>query len=112
MSVLRRFGDSPLGLLYRTVVSDDDGKSKRTSPCPPFPGSTESRSACSSTTTRHIFMPSMTADEAVVEIETGQVLRGRLPRTAQRLVREWALSHREELLENWRRGRDGVGELL
>ena len=52
------------------------------------------------------------ADEAVVEIETGQVLRGRLPRTAQRLVREWALSHRKELLENWRRARVGVREPL
>jgi hypothetical protein len=36
--------------------------------------------------------------EATVEIGTWEVLEGELPR----LVREWAMMHREELLEDWR----------
>ncbi|GMV50583.1 DUF4160 domain-containing protein [Nitrospirales bacterium NOB] len=39
---------------------------------------------------------------AVVEIETLQVREGRLPRRALSLVVEWAIEHREELLEDWR----------
>lgn len=42
---------------------------------------------------------------AKVSIETGEVMRGRLPRRALRLIREWAGLHREELAENWRRAR-------
>jgi len=45
------------------------------------------------------------AHEAVVEITTGEVLRGQLPRQATRLVQEWALLHRDELMENWNRAR-------
>lgn len=48
------------------------------------------------------------ADEAIVAIDTGEVLRGRLSRTAQRLVREWALRYRAELMENWDRARAGA----
>ena len=39
--------------------------------------------------------------EANVSIETGEVIAGKLPRNATRLVREWALEHQAELLANW-----------
>lgn len=42
-------------------------------------------------------------EEAVIGIESGDVLRGSLPERALRLVREWALIHRAELLANWER---------
>jgi predicted deacetylase len=42
---------------------------------------------------------------AIIEIETGALLDGQLPPRALALVVEWAERHREELRENWRRGR-------
>ena len=45
--------------------------------------------------------------EANVSIETGEVIEGKLPRAAARLVREWTLAHQEELRNNWRRARAG-----
>jgi hypothetical protein len=45
--------------------------------------------------------------EANVAIETGEVIEGRLPKRAARLVQEWALAHGDELRENWRRARAG-----
>lgn len=47
-------------------------------------------------------------DEANVSIETGEVLNGRLPRTAAGLVKTWTLANREELMMNWQRARDKV----
>ena len=47
-------------------------------------------------------------DEAVYEIETIQVLRGRLPRRAHALVVEWISFHRAELNENWDKARAGL----
>ncbi len=44
--------------------------------------------------------------EALIRIQSGSVLAGKLPRKALRLVQEWAERHRDELLENWRRGVD------
>ena len=44
--------------------------------------------------------------EGSVSIQTGEVIEGRLPPTARRLVREWAARHRDELLVNWERGRN------
>ena len=41
--------------------------------------------------------------EALVAIEDGAVVAGRLPRRAQALVREWLDLHREELFDNWAR---------
>ena len=41
--------------------------------------------------------------EAIVSIETLQVLRGGLPRRALAMVLEWAQDHRVELMENWDR---------
>ena len=38
---------------------------------------------------------------ALVSIETGEVIRGKLPRRASKLIREWAQLYQRELLENW-----------
>jgi hypothetical protein len=43
--------------------------------------------------------------EATVAIETLEVMEGELPGRALILVREWAMIHREELREDWRRCR-------
>jgi hypothetical protein len=40
--------------------------------------------------------------KATVGIQTLRVLTGSLPRTAERLVLEWATEHQAELMENWR----------
>ncbi len=41
--------------------------------------------------------------EALVAIETGEIINGRLPRKAIRLIREWTLEHQTELSTNWER---------
>lgn len=41
--------------------------------------------------------------EAKVEIATGRILAGDLPKTAKRLVKEWCDLHRFELEANWDR---------
>jgi hypothetical protein len=46
--------------------------------------------------------------EANVAIAAGEVIDGRLPRTAARLVKLWALAHQAELQSNWGRARDKV----
>lgn len=43
--------------------------------------------------------------EALIAIETGEVVGGSLPPKVERMVCDWALAHRAELLDNWRRGR-------
>ncbi len=43
--------------------------------------------------------------EALFAIDTGEVIRGRLPPAAAALVRQWVLSRRTELSDNWERGR-------
>jgi len=40
--------------------------------------------------------------EATIDISTLAVIRGEVPPRALNLVREWAMIHREELLEDWR----------
>jgi hypothetical protein len=45
------------------------------------------------------------ANDAVFDIETGEVLDGDSARTATQIVREWSHKHRVELMENWKRGR-------
>lgn len=42
---------------------------------------------------------------AKVEIATGKIYEGSLPRRDTRLVRRWAWMHRHELEENWTRAR-------
>ncbi|MBN1611226.1 MAG: DUF4160 domain-containing protein [Polyangiaceae bacterium] len=39
--------------------------------------------------------------EAFVSIDSGDVIEGRLPRTAAAIVREWCLLHRPALVRNW-----------
>lgn len=46
--------------------------------------------------------------EAVYEIESIEVLRGLLPRRAHALVVEWTTLHRNELMENWDKAREGL----
>ena len=41
--------------------------------------------------------------EAQIRIDDGSVLAGFLPATAERLVKEWAVVRRAELLTNWER---------
>jgi hypothetical protein len=40
--------------------------------------------------------------EALIDIRTLDVIRGRLPRRALALVLEWAAQHRDELMEDWK----------
>jgi hypothetical protein len=42
-------------------------------------------------------------NEALVEIETGNVNQGYLPKKALELVNEWRVLRLEELREDWRR---------
>lgn len=42
--------------------------------------------------------------EAFVRIEDGEVIHGKLPRKAARIVKQWTLEHQVELLANWARG--------
>ena len=44
---------------------------------------------------------------AQMNIETLEILEGKIPRRALALVLEWAALHRAELQENWQRARDG-----
>jgi hypothetical protein len=44
-------------------------------------------------------------EEAMVEIQTGKVLRGGLPRRALALADEWREQHVQELMDNWERAR-------
>ena len=39
---------------------------------------------------------------AMFSIERGEVIRGKLPKKATELVKEWANMYRQDLLENWR----------
>jgi len=43
--------------------------------------------------------------EALVAIETGEVIGGRLPPGALRIVREWTSRRRLPLMKNWQRAR-------
>lgn len=40
--------------------------------------------------------------EALIDIRTLEVIRGRLPRRALSLTIEWAIDHREQLMEDWK----------
>ena len=44
--------------------------------------------------------------EALIVIETGEVLAGKFPGRALGLVREWCEQHRVELRTNWQRAQD------
>ena len=44
--------------------------------------------------------------EAVVAIDTGEILEGKLPPRVMGLTQEWREAHREELKEDWRLARE------
>lgn len=46
--------------------------------------------------------------EALIAIDTLDILRGGLPRRALAMVLEWAAVHRDELRADWERARQGV----
>ena len=41
--------------------------------------------------------------EALVAIETGELIEGRLPRKAAKLIKEWCADHQDALWDNWQR---------
>ncbi len=41
--------------------------------------------------------------EALVAIESGEIIAGTLPRTAARMMRDWVRSRKAELMVNWER---------
>lgn len=51
------------------------------------------------------FLASYGGHEANVGIADGSIIDGHLPPRAARLVKEWAVAHRGELEENWKRAR-------
>lgn len=46
--------------------------------------------------------------EAIIDIGSLEIIQGELPTRALNLVREWAMIHREELLEDWRLCRENA----
>lgn len=42
--------------------------------------------------------------EANVAIATGEIIKGKLPRRAHAIVKQWCSDHRAELEENWANG--------
>ena len=44
---------------------------------------------------------------AVFDIKTSQKIKGRFPLKAEKIVSEWALKRKKELLENWDRMKEG-----
>lgn len=46
--------------------------------------------------------------EANIDIASGEVIAGYLPKTAAGLVKQWTLAHRQELQANWGRARAKV----
>ena len=45
--------------------------------------------------------------EAIVDIDTAQIMAGNLPTRARSLVIDWATMHQGELRDNWQRAQDG-----
>ncbi len=45
--------------------------------------------------------------EAYVLIETGEVIAGKMTKSAARLIKEWTLARRLLLQENWRLAQEG-----
>ncbi|MBI5649879.1 MAG: DUF4160 domain-containing protein [Chloroflexi bacterium] len=53
------------------------------------------------------FHAEYSGSEALFEIETLRVYRGKLPRRVHNMVIEWADAHRVELTNNWAFAREG-----
>jgi len=47
-------------------------------------------------------------EEAILSIETGEIIAGALSRRTHRLVREWIILRQAELLDNWRKAESFV----
>lgn len=41
--------------------------------------------------------------EAIIAIQTLEIMEGKLPKRALAMVLEWTVEHRQELLEDWER---------
>ncbi len=54
------------------------------------------------------FHATYSGTEALIAIESLDVLEGRLPSRVLALVLEWATEHKDELRENWRLARQQV----
>lgn len=46
--------------------------------------------------------------KAQFDIRTGEVLEGKLPKTATRIVKEWIALRRDDLMANWDRIEQGL----
>jgi len=44
--------------------------------------------------------------EALVDIGSGEIREGRLPRKASAIVKEWCLLHQSELMDDWQRAQN------
>lgn len=51
------------------------------------------------------FHASYQGHKALISIENGDIIYGRLPPAVHRMLREWATRHQHELMDNWRRAR-------
>jgi len=51
------------------------------------------------------FHAKYSGDEGMIDIVTGALIRGSLPRRVLQLVNEWRLARKEELLADWDRAR-------
>ncbi|MGD0655873.1 MAG: DUF4160 domain-containing protein [Thermoguttaceae bacterium] len=51
------------------------------------------------------FHAKYSGDEAMIDIRTGEVLRGDLSKRSLALVQEWRKMHTSELLEDWERAK-------
>jgi hypothetical protein len=47
------------------------------------------------------FHAEYSGSEALIDIQTLEIIRGKLPHGAAILVKEWAIQHRNELMEDW-----------
>jgi hypothetical protein len=65
--------------------------------CPRSAGFT----ACISTIIHRLIFTFTAGDAAKIDIDTLQVIEGELRRRTLALVLEWAVEHRDALLENW-----------
>jgi Domain of unknown function (DUF4160) len=54
------------------------------------------------------FYATYAGETVVISILTGEVIAGRVPARALRLIREWRDLHQDELRLNWARARDNA----
>lgn len=45
--------------------------------------------------------------EAVFNIRSGELMEGKFPTKASRIIKEWSLEHQEELLQVWELAQEG-----